>query len=236
MKNQFEWEVEKLIEEIVLLKNTILGLTPGFLKPPKYTRTKLLTRRSVFPLQYNNNSNLALATHFRIIKEKLLWGTSKRFQTAQLLPLTAPDGMLQVSKDFGSAKDNEKFSKHRGVIDDLIGLVTSIELYKVAGVCPMSQHGASPELDLAKQLWIAYGSKKTAVLEMARNWQGFGLIFQDIMEVMMPSKSIEKRQSQMYSDLFEAYQQAIHTKDCCCKLTSSKNTVIDRQIIDFEIL
>ncbi|KAA1067840.1 hypothetical protein PGT21_018441 [Puccinia graminis f. sp. tritici] len=236
MKNQFEWEVEKLIEEIVLLKNTILGLTPGFLKPPKYTRTKLLTRRSVFPLQYVDNSNMALATHFRIIKEKLLRGSSKRFQTAQLLPLTAPDGMLQVSTDFGSAKDNEKFSKHRGVIDDLIGLVTSIELYKVAGVCPMSHQGASPELDLAKQLWIAYGSKKTAVLEMARNWRAFGLIFQDIIEVMMPSKSIEERQTQMYSDLFEAYQQAIHTKDCCCKITSSKNTVIDRQIIDFETL
>ncbi|KAH9441293.1 hypothetical protein KEM48_009205 [Puccinia striiformis f. sp. tritici PST-130] len=223
LRNQFEWEVEKVIGEVIMLKNSILGLAPGEVKPPAPAhQTKLLTRRNV--LKLDDNKEVSQPTsHVRKIKARLLRGSSKRFQRAQSLPLTHPDGMLQLSLDFGTSNSMGSFSKHKTATDDLIGLITSIELYKAAGVCPMAAHGLSPELELAEQLWRTYESRKGAVLDLAESWRPFGLIFQDILQNMMGSISPVEPQVHEYSALWETYQQTVHRKDCY-KLTSCEQT------------
>jgi hypothetical protein len=123
--------------------------------------------------------------------------------------------MIELSVDFGSTKQIAGFTNYRGAIENLIGLITSIELYKAVGVSPIVAHDSSPVLDLARQLWKTYASKKDKILNLAEQWKPFGLIFQDIIEEMMGPESKKEAQNQSYFSLFEIYQQQMHNRDCC---------------------
>ncbi|OAV87255.1 hypothetical protein PTTG_29510 [Puccinia triticina 1-1 BBBD Race 1] len=209
LSNLFEWNVETFIGEIVSLKNAILSFASTNLKSSTPAQKNLLTRRGVVELQKDAKNRLPERNpHLKKIKEKLLRGSSKRFEMAQSLPLTAPEGMLQLSIDFGTGG---RFSKHRGAITDLIGLITSTELYKMARACPKREGGESPELDLAEKLWKTYAPKKDEILKLAESWRPFGLIFRDIIEVMIGPQSTRELRTQSSSMLYETYQQTLHT-------------------------
>lgn len=153
-------------------------------------------------------NNEQLQAYLKQIKEKLLAGSSIRFERALLEPLSGGEGMLQLSQDFGRAEVAAGFARYRGAIDDLIGILTSIELSKLA-TSPQAG-SSSPMLSaFANHLWTIHGPQKQQVLTLAQSSPPFALILQDIIAHLMAPQIIPYPQIHTSSTLFEYYQQSI---------------------------